>query len=130
MAVTSKTAFFDFMQGELEASLEKLNKKNEEDWQVYMEVDGFQELFLGKRFFDFKTTINSLKNTLETHFSRIIGLLEAGLPGIEEVEGVKELDTFAGAQNWTCPTCTVLNPMASAQCATCKTKKPEIKSFN
>jgi hypothetical protein len=32
MQVTSKTTFFDFLQGDLEASLEKLNKKNEDDW--------------------------------------------------------------------------------------------------
>ena len=41
MSITSKTAFFDFLQGELEGSLEKLNKKNEDDWQVYLEVDAF-----------------------------------------------------------------------------------------
>ena len=127
MAVTSKTAFFDFLQGELEGSLEKLNKKNEEDWQVYLEVDGFDELFLGERFTKFKTDINNLKSTLETHFSRIISVLEADLPGIEEIEGVMELDTFSGAQNWTCPTCTVINPMSASQCPTCRTKKPEIK---
>ena len=28
----NKQMFFDFIQGELEASLEKLNKRNEEDW--------------------------------------------------------------------------------------------------
>jgi hypothetical protein len=113
MAVTTKTAFFDFLQGDLEMSLEKLNKKNEEDWQVYLEVDAFQELLLGERFYKFKTEINGLKHALETHFSRIIATLEAGLPGVEEVEGVAELDTFSGAQNWTCPTCTIINPMTS-----------------
>ena len=41
MAISSKTAFFDFLQGELEASLEKLNKKNEVEWQEYLEVDAF-----------------------------------------------------------------------------------------
>lgn len=28
----NKQNFFDFMQGDLEYSLEKLNKRNEEDW--------------------------------------------------------------------------------------------------
>jgi hypothetical protein len=28
----TKQLFFDHQQGELEASLEKLNKRNEEDW--------------------------------------------------------------------------------------------------
>jgi hypothetical protein len=35
----NKQQFFDFIQGELEGSLEKLNKRNEEDWQLYLEID-------------------------------------------------------------------------------------------
>ncbi len=35
----TKQVFFDFIQAELESSLEKLNKRNEEDWQYYLEVD-------------------------------------------------------------------------------------------
>lgn len=35
----TKATFFDLMQGDLEASLEKLNKRNEEDWQGYIETD-------------------------------------------------------------------------------------------
>jgi hypothetical protein len=30
--------FFDLMQGDLEASLEKLNKSNEEDWTPYLDI--------------------------------------------------------------------------------------------
>ena len=37
----NKQWFFDFIQGDLESSLEKLNKRNEEDWQLYLDVDGF-----------------------------------------------------------------------------------------
>jgi hypothetical protein len=33
----AKTQFFDHLQGELESSLEKLNKRNEEDWRKYIE---------------------------------------------------------------------------------------------
>ena len=36
-----KQEFFDFIQGDLESSLEKLNKRNEEEWEQYLEVDGF-----------------------------------------------------------------------------------------
>jgi hypothetical protein len=35
----NKSAFFDFIQGDLESSLEKLNKRNEEDWQTYLDTD-------------------------------------------------------------------------------------------
>jgi hypothetical protein len=43
----AKQQFFDHLQGELEASLEKLNKRNEEDWQLYLEVDDFKTMSLG-----------------------------------------------------------------------------------
>lgn len=129
MAVTSKTAFFDFLQGSLENSLEMLNKKNEEDWQVYLEVDANDYLHLGERFYKYKSDINSLRTVLERHFSEIITNLEEGLPYIEEQENFNELDTFSGANQWTCPTCTIINPMTSAQCGTCKTKRPEFKQF-
>ena len=36
----NKQMFFDFIQADLESSLEKLNKRNEEDWQLYLDVDG------------------------------------------------------------------------------------------
>ena len=32
----AKQAFFDFMQKDLERSLEWLNKRNEEDWSTYV----------------------------------------------------------------------------------------------
>ena len=35
----NKQAFFDFIQGDLENSLEALNKKNEENWLDYVDYD-------------------------------------------------------------------------------------------
>ena len=35
----AKKDFFQHLQGELESSLEKLNKRNEEDWKSYLETD-------------------------------------------------------------------------------------------
>ena len=42
------------MQGDLEFSLEKLNKRNEENWQSYIETDDTQEMHLGEKFFKYK----------------------------------------------------------------------------
>lgn len=38
----NKQQLFDFYQGELESSLEKLNKRNEEDWQLHLDIDEYQ----------------------------------------------------------------------------------------
>jgi hypothetical protein len=40
----NKQTFFDFIQKDLESSLEKLNKRNEEDMQSYLEIDGCQSI--------------------------------------------------------------------------------------
>jgi hypothetical protein len=91
----NKQIFYDFIQGELEASLEKLNRRNEEDWSKYLEVDEINcnlfyllndgiELMIGKRFLDFKSEVISLKNAVENHFSRVISQIEAGLPEVKD----------------------------------------------
>lgn len=67
-----KQRFFDFIQGDLESSLEKLNKRNEEDWYSYVDVNAFKEIHLGERFFKYKEEINTLRSTLGEHFSRVI----------------------------------------------------------
>lgn len=80
----AKQIFFDFIQADLESSLEKLNKRNEEDWQLYVEVDGQGAIHLGERFFRYKQDVNSLKTAVETHFSKVINQIEAGLPDIQD----------------------------------------------
>lgn len=107
----AKQRFFDFIQGDLESSLEKLNKRNEEEWQYYLETDGFGLIHLGERFYRYKEEVNNLRSTLEGHFSKVINQIEAGLPEIREAENVQEDDVFNSAPTWTCPTCTVVNAM-------------------
>lgn len=67
-----KTVFFDFIQADLESSLEKLNKRNEEDWQLHLEIDYEGKIHLGERFFRYKQDVNNLRSTVETHFSKVI----------------------------------------------------------
>ena len=68
----SKQVFFDFIQGDLEGSLEKLNKKNEEEWQHHLDVDSYGSIHLGDRFFKYKQDVNTLKEAVEHHFSKVI----------------------------------------------------------
>jgi len=84
---------------------------------------------LGDRFFKYKQDVNTLRSTLEGHFSRVINQIEAGLPDVKEEEGIKEDDVFSSSPTWTCPTCTVVNQMTNEQCQICRTKRPPIKSI-
>jgi len=88
-----------------------LNKRNEEDWQLHLEVDAYGAIHLGDRFFRYKQDVNNLRSTVETHFSKVINQIEAGLPDIQDEDDKldKEMDIFDKAPTWTCPTCTNLN---------------------
>ena len=125
----NRQAFFDIMQGMLEKSLESLNHKNEEDWQVYLDCDEGGLIHIGERFTKYKEECNSLKELVETHFSKCINQIEAGLPEVYDVLtkagefslSVDDMDT------WTCPVCTTVNKKEQVVCPICHTKKPKGK---
>lgn len=120
----AKKNFFDFMQGELEFSLEKLVKKHEENWKDYIEPEinmnpgqkgssSAPNMHLGERFFKYKQDVNTMRDTVERHFSKIINEIEAGLPSVsyEEVkkEDDEDQDFFTKGKTWTCINCTMIN---------------------
>lgn len=49
-----KQQFFDFIQADLERSLEMLNKKNEEEWVTYLETNQMGMIQLTDKFFAYK----------------------------------------------------------------------------
>lgn len=70
--------------------------------------------------------MNSLKDVVEKHFSRVINQIEAGLPEVQEDDVADSMmENLEGIQ-WTCPTCTNLNANNTLQCGICRTKKPDI----
>lgn len=84
---------------------------------------------MGERFFKYKQDVNDLKSVVETHFSKVINQIEAGLPDIKDDiddNTITEADRFSKATTWTCPTCTNLNQMSMDLCQICRTKKPKI----
>lgn len=120
----ARQQFFDFLQGTLESSLESLNKKNEEDWESYIDIDVNKKMILADKFFKFKQEVNSLKDTVEKHFSKILGDLEAGMPDVPA--GDEDEDIDLGGTNWTCPTCTNENPQKMDKCGICRSLKPAV----
>jgi len=106
----NKQRFFDFLQGDLERSLEMLNKKNEEDWQLYLDTDTFGMLHLGEKFFRYKQEVNNMRDTVERHFSKTINQIEAGLPEVADEESkAGDVLSLDDVETWTCPTCTTIN---------------------
>ncbi len=60
----NRQAFFDFIQTDLEHSLEMLNKKNEEEWVDYLEANGMGMIQMTDKFFAYKQNIVTLRETL------------------------------------------------------------------
>ena len=50
----TKQRFFDFIQGDLERSLEKLNEQNEKDWTKYLETDVRGRTIVSMKFIQYK----------------------------------------------------------------------------
>ena len=65
-------------------------------------------LHLGERFFKYKQDVNTLRDAVERHFSKVINQIEAGLPDVEDEENMGDIDIVEG-DTWTCPTCTNTN---------------------
>jgi hypothetical protein len=97
----AKQVFFDHQQAILEESLEKLNKRNEEDWQLYLDTDGYGrkiyfsllnklEIHLGSRFIRYKEEVNNLRHVMEKYFKEVISDIEAGLPSIPDDMKIRE----------------------------------------
>lgn len=69
---------------------------------------------MGDRFFKYKQDVNTLRDAVERHFSKVINQIEAGLPEVHDEESSdnqEEIDRFNSATTWTCPTCTNINEM-------------------
>jgi hypothetical protein len=75
----ARQTFFDFMVKDLERSLEWLNKRNEENWLDYAEVDLEGKKHLGKNFFKYKTEINNLRTNCENFFVETVKSIAGGM---------------------------------------------------
>ena len=124
----AKQQFFDFLQSDLESSLEKLNKKNEEEWVTYVETNELGQLQLTDKFFAYKQEIVTLRTALNNHFNQCMTSIKNGLPEVEE-EVKDEADyTFDASMvgKWTCRVCQVRNNADVKQCVTCRSDRPKL----
>lgn len=99
------------MQGMLENSLEALNHLNEQQWETNLETDANGMIHIGESFIRYKEKVNTLKGQVETHFSKTISQIEAGLPDVyDELTAAGEYSlSLDEIDTWTCPVCTTQN---------------------
>lgn len=81
-----KKAFFDFMQADLELSLEALSKCLVKDITEYIEMGADKSISLKEDFFKFKTSACSIRNAVETHFTKVLYQIKSNFPDVSEEE--------------------------------------------
>jgi hypothetical protein len=126
----NKQQFFDFIQADLERSLEMLNKKNEEEWVSYLETNGMGVIQLTDKFFEYKQRIVTLRETLNRHFNTCMTSIQNGLPEVAEEDLDEEEHNFDASMigKWTCRVCQVRNEEKVTQCTICKSARPKLEA--
>lgn len=123
-----KKAFFDFMQGELELSLESLSRLLIKDITEYIEMGADKSISLKEEFFKFKTEAAQIRSAVDTHFIKVLGSIKNDFPDVKEEEGKEELDssddesgpTTKANVEWTCYICTTHNKKTDEACVACR----------
>lgn len=86
-----KKAFFDFIQADLEISLERLSGCLIKDITEYIEMGSDKSISLKQSFFKFKTEACEIRNAVETHFSKVLIQIKGNFPDVKEDE--KDIDS-------------------------------------
>ena len=82
----SKKKFFDFVQAELELSLEKLSMLLQQDLTEFIEMGEDKTISLKQDYFDFKKESTLLMNAVKNHFEKLLKEMRADFPTVEENE--------------------------------------------
>ena len=112
-----KKAFFDFIQGDLEFSLEALSRCLVKDITEYIEMDATKTISLKEEFFKFKSNACQTRAAVETHFTKVLGQIKGDFPDVKEDSKGDEIDssdeesgpTTKAKVQWTCYICTTRN---------------------
>ena len=117
MKGAAKKKFFDFVQTELEMSLERLSKLLVKDLTEYIEMGDDKTVTLKESFFSFKQRATEIRNTVKNHFEKLITEMIADFPSVIENEEAKGEDssddeatpTVNKELTWCCFVCTTVN---------------------
>ena len=83
------------MQGELEKSLERLNKVMERQcWVDNLDLKDDDTLIMGERFFTFKAKVIDLTKVVQCHFDKVTKDIMDGLPSIQEANDTSHTITY------------------------------------
>jgi hypothetical protein len=67
---------------DLERTLETLTKYSELDWTQELDYNKDGVLHIGKKFVDYKTKVNSVREALEKYFNKTMTSIANGIPEV------------------------------------------------
>ncbi|PKA55932.1 putative E3 ubiquitin-protein ligase ARI7 [Apostasia shenzhenica] len=142
----AKRQFFEYLQGEAEAGLERLHQCAEKELQVYLEAEAPM-----KDFNDFRTKLAGLTSVTRNYFENLVRALETGLKDVgpsknqatcSKSSSLKNTVGSKGGKNgkakmavtssrssarslddgnlWFCEHCTYANPRSTNTCQMCE----------
>jgi rubrerythrin len=122
-----KKAFFDFIQADLELSLESLSQCLVKDITEYIEMGADKSISLKEEFYKFKAKAGQTRNAVETHFTKILASIKNDFPEVKDEEGKEDEDSSddeGGPSKdanveWTCYICTTRNGATTNTCPAC-----------
>lgn len=141
----TKRQFFEYLQGEAEAGLERLHQCAEKELQTYLQAQG-----PSKDFNDFRTKLAGLTSVTRNYFENLVRALENGLADVDsqgtsskstsskiaagssKTKGGKSKTssksggsgrTIDDSGSWYCDQCTFLNVRTATACQMCQTRR-------
>ncbi|KAG6406073.1 hypothetical protein SASPL_133670 [Salvia splendens] len=136
----TKKQFFEYLQGEAEAGLERLHQCAEKELMNYLNSEG-----PSKDFNDFRTKLAGLTSVTRNYFENLVRALENGLSDVDSQAVCNKMSskTAAGTSkskggrgkgssktgtsvrnaddsgSWACDKCTYMNARSAAACQVC-----------
>ncbi|KAI3683425.1 hypothetical protein L1987_83928 [Smallanthus sonchifolius] len=136
----AKRQFFEYLQGEAEAGLERLHQCAEKELHTYLNDEGVQEAFN-----NFRTKLSGLTSVTRNYFENLVRALENGLSdvdahgassktsssknaaGTSKTKGTKgkgsnkvvATSRTDDSTGWSCDQCTYMNPKTATSCQMC-----------
>ena len=125
----AKIRFYEFIQGELESNMIRLDTLIDQSLECFIISDEFAVSLL-PQFSGFRMNVINLTNVVHTHFDECLKQMESGFPNIKDgyEENKYEDDIEVGtdinfSDKWICGACTLANDLKLYSCTACQTKR-------
>jgi len=122
----SKLRFFEFVQGDMEKTVDLLDEKTDKDPLSFFEGSDYGKFMLSPEYLDFKMNLNNLVKIVNRGLKSFLEELEADFPNVEECNEMEE-ELFKQLMEqdniWICSACTFANDSTHSSCQMCNTPR-------